>query len=71
MPFGPKNAPPFYTAMMRTFKEEWEKLFVTRFFELDHVDGKKTSLSSDNVITFDNHRLTAGSRSIIDDILIC
>ena len=30
MPFGSTNAPPFYTAMMKDFKTEWDKLFVFR-----------------------------------------
>ena len=28
MPFGPMNAPAFYTAMMGAFKVEWDKLFI-------------------------------------------
>ena len=31
MPFGPRNAPPVYTAMMRQFEDEWETLFDFRF----------------------------------------
>ena len=31
MPFGPRNAPPVYTAMMRQLEDEWESLFSCRF----------------------------------------
>ncbi len=31
MPFGPRNAPAFYTCMMRIFKTEWEALFHSRY----------------------------------------
>jgi hypothetical protein len=30
MPFGPRNAPAFYTAMMRVFEDEWNALFAFR-----------------------------------------
>jgi hypothetical protein len=30
MPFGPRNAPAFYTAMMRVFEDEWNALFEFR-----------------------------------------
>ena len=32
IPFEPTNAPTFYTAMMRNFKEEWDLVF---FYEAD------------------------------------
>ena len=70
MPFGPTNAPKFYTAMMRNFKEEWDKLCMTRVLDLGHVNGEKIALTTDNTITVDRHKITAGSRSIIDDILL-
>jgi hypothetical protein len=31
MPFGPRNAPAFYTCMMRIFKCEWEALYHSRY----------------------------------------
>jgi hypothetical protein len=30
MPFGPRNAPAYYTCMMHFFQEEWNALFATR-----------------------------------------
>ena len=31
MPFGPRNAPAFYTCMMRIFKDEWNALYKSRY----------------------------------------
>jgi hypothetical protein len=31
MPFGPRNAPDFYTCMMSVFRAEWEALFRSRY----------------------------------------
>ena len=31
MPFGPRNAPAFYTCMMRIFKQEWNALCKSRY----------------------------------------
>jgi hypothetical protein len=31
MPFGPRNAPAFYTCMMRIFKSEWQALYKSRY----------------------------------------
>ena len=39
MPFEPTNAPPFYTAMMKDFKDEWDALF----FQMVTAKEKLTS----------------------------
>ena len=70
MPFGPTNALTFYTAMMRNFKEEWDNLFLAEMSKLTDYMGRKISKNQDGAIFVDGKRLTAGSRSIIDDILI-
>jgi hypothetical protein len=31
MPFGPRNAPAFYTAMMGIFQDEWDALYHHRY----------------------------------------
>ena len=36
--------------------------------DLGHVNGDKIALTTDNAITVDGHKITAGSRSIIDNI---
>ena len=33
LPFGPTNAPPFYTAMMEGFKDERDTLFIIQLLE--------------------------------------
>ena len=37
IPFGPTNAPTFYTAMMKDFKDDWDKLFVTCVLAKKHL----------------------------------
>ena len=70
MPFGPTNAPTFYTAMMRNFKQEWDLLFIERVRELKQVAGKMIVVSSDGTILVDGQQIISGSRSIIDDIML-
>ncbi len=69
MPFGPCNAPPFYTAMMLDFKEEWDSLFLLKLTELQTIDEKIITVKG-ILVTIGDERLYFGSRSIIDDILI-
>ena len=56
MPFGPKNAPAFYTAMMQSLHKEWLLLFA----------DKKKFISYDN----DPNTLTCNAKTIIDDVLL-
>lgn len=69
MPFGPRNAPSFYTAMMLDFKEEWDALFVVKVAELKVIDGKLVKIEG-TIIFLGREKLFYGSRSIIDDILV-
>ena len=69
MPFGPTNAPGFYTAMMFDFKREWDTLFVIKVQELRTVDDKIITVEG-TIIHLGDERLHYGSRSIIDDILL-
>ena len=70
MPFGPTNAPPFYTAMMKKFKTEWDKLFVIRALALKLFNGKAISLQGSDTILIGTKSLIWGSKTIIDDILL-
>ena len=56
MPFGPKNAPAFYTAMMRILHDEWVVLF----------DSTKECVPSDPSLL----KIFCDSKTIIDDTLI-
>ena len=38
MPFGPTNAPPFYSAKMNDLKDEWNKIFLLKVKELKYID---------------------------------
>ena len=44
MPFGPTNTLPFYMAMMKKFKTEWDKLFVIRVLALKLFNGEALKL---------------------------
>ena len=70
MPFGPTNAPTFYTAMMRNFKEEWDCLFVERLQKLGSIAAEPIVAESISNIYVGKSKLVAGSRAIIDDILL-
>ena len=69
MPFGPTNAPAFYTAMMKHFKGEWDELFTITVVEMKVYMWQQVILAANNDIMIDNKRLIWGSKCIIDDIL--
>ena len=50
MPFGPTNAPTFYTAMMKTFKDKWDNLFVVTVMGLATFEDRPILLSADKDI---------------------
>ena len=52
MPFGPCNAPAYYTAMMNCFQEEWDALFVQRHPALVKAIGfhKGSRVIIDNIL---------------------
>ena len=68
MPFGPTNAPPFYTAMMKDFKDEWDKLFILRLIEMKTYEGNVIVLSAAGIITIGGKKIVFSSKTIIDDI---
>ena len=70
MPFGPTNAPPFYTAMMKDLKEEWDSLFMIRALAMKKLEGKIITITAADVIMVGNSAITWGSKIIIDDILL-
>ena len=73
MSFGPVNVPYFYSYTMGAFKTEWYLLFIEELCDIAIFKGilgtHKLSLIDDNVY-MDNIKLTPGTKSIIDDILI-
>ena len=40
MPFGPTNAPTFYSAMMKNMKDECDGLFIERLRKLSSIGGE-------------------------------
>ena len=67
IPFGPKNAPAFYTSMMKTFQEEWNA-----DFNRSVVDPPNPVEISANIKCNRSSpiRTVYGSRIVIDDILL-
>ena len=70
MPFGPMNAPSFYTFMMHNFKKEWDSLFYVRMRATPTIEGHPVRVTSDNTVFIGTKRTDTGSKTIIDDILI-
>jgi hypothetical protein len=70
MPFGPMNAPAFYTAMMGAFKVEWDKLFIQELTKKHTIGNQKVVLKSDGTTLVGTKTVSTGSKVIIDDILI-
>ena len=73
MPFGPVNAPAFYTCMMGNFKGEWDTLFI----EIMHKLASSNSKLGENIVTcrekvifIGDLKLNSGTKSVIDDILL-
>ena len=61
IPFGPTNAPTFYTAMMRNFRLEWDELFLATVSKLSIIDGKQVTTSRSGKIFIGKSKLVAGS----------
>ena len=70
MPFGPTNAPPFYTCMMHQLRDEWEILFIIKIRAMTSIGGEDIIVSDTDEITIGGIILYRGSRVIIDDILL-
>ena len=70
MPFGPTNAPAFYTAMMHTFQQDWEKLFLEVVPCLTEFSRQPVTRIENNNVRIGNSSFIIGSKVIIDDILI-
>ena len=73
MPFGPVNAPSFYSCMMGKLKKEWDSLFVERLHEYATsrklLDGLQVTLRQDDIYLGGN-KLYSGTKSIMNNILI-
>ena len=70
MPFGPTNAPAFYTAMMESFKDEWDILFIIKVKETTMIGTDLVRVTEANEIFVGAKKIVSGSRTIIDDIIL-
>lgn len=69
MPFGPTNAPTFYTCMMYEFKDDWVTLFFQRIASMSTIDNLPINVTN-NKIHINNEEEVIDSKIIIDDILL-
>ena len=69
MPFGPMNAPAFYTCMMQDFRKEWHHLFLTTIRDMDIIGGQAVHVTDTDEIFIDGKKTYTDSKGIIDDIL--
>ena len=46
MPFGPTNAPTFYSAMIKNFKDELDNLFAISVLALNSFENAVISISA-------------------------
>ena len=56
MPFGPKNAPSFYFAMMKNTKDEQDSLFMERLQDLFSTEGEIVFISATMDIYIGNRK---------------
>ena len=70
MPFGPMNAPAYYTFMMQQFRDEWDELFYVTLQNMNAVENKTVAVSATREVRLDGRPTQTGSKGIIDDILI-
>ena len=70
MPFGPTNAPLFYSAMMSDLQYEWDKIFLIKIKTLKYIDGGPIKVTDSLEIWPGGRKITHGTRTTIDDILL-
>ena len=68
LPFGPTNAPSFYTAMMQALRKEWVLLFADTKHLLTIDSAPDTIICSDKIYVPDT--IVCNDKIIIDDILL-
>ena len=70
VPFGPINAPEFYTCMMQEFHVEWDLTFILKIRNTIEIGGETVCVTDTNDIYFNNRKTYSGSELVIDDILV-
>ena len=70
MPFGPTNAPTFYTAMMKNFKDKWDNLFAISMLALGSFENAAINIYVAQTLILSGKKLIYGSKAIIDDVLL-
>ena len=70
IPFGPTNAPSFYTAMMKDFKTECDDMFIILVTAMKTYNTLIIRVDTNQDVIIGEVKLVWGSKTIIDDILL-
>jgi len=70
MPFGPTNAPGFYTCMMGNLRDEWQILFLQKLLLLKQIGHELITIRNTNEVFIGEKRIYSGTKIIIDDIFL-
>ena len=70
IPFGPTNAPAFYSGMMKYMKDERDGLFMERLRELYSIGGETVFISATMKIYIGNKKIVYSTKITIDAILL-
>ena len=70
IPFGPTNAPAFYTSMMKDFKGEWDTVFILTISKMEGHKSFPIILTADYNIMICGRKLILGSKTSINNILL-
>ena len=70
MPFGPTNVPPFYVAMIKKFKNEWDTLLIMRVETLEKIGKNLLEVTNSKEVLVGKKKIPRVSHTIIDDIIL-
>ena len=65
MPFGPTNAPAFYSAMTKNMKDEWDDLFIVRLRGLSSIGVEIVFISATMEIYICNRKIVSGTKILL------
>ena len=70
MPFGPNNAPGFYSNITNKFKGKWDILFIETLRKIGTFVNEQVTVTETDEVFIGDKNIISGSRGTIDDILL-
>ena len=70
VPFGTIYAPGLYSAMMKSFKDEWDMLFIETLRKIGILINEQVTVTETNEVYIRYKKTISGYRTIMDDILL-